>query len=102
MKELEISAKTVEEATNAALDQLGVSRDEVDIIVLKKGKSGVLGVGAEDARIKVILPESDEELTIKETALMDIARQVSCEILRAMGIVATVRSISKSSDAMRR
>jgi len=47
LKELEVSAKTVEEATRVAIEQLGVSRDEIQIVVLKKGKSGVLGVGAE-------------------------------------------------------
>ena len=45
MKELEISAKTVEEATRVALEQLGVSRDEVEITVIKKGKVRCPGRG---------------------------------------------------------
>jgi len=61
MRELEISARTVEEATRVALEQLGVTREEIDITVLKKGKSGLLGVGAEDAKIKVMLLDDEDE-----------------------------------------
>jgi spoIIIJ-associated protein len=95
LKELEISAKTVEEATRMALEQLGVTRDQVDITVIKKGKSGVLGVGQEDARIKVELIEEEEPLSEVDGA--EAGRMVLSDILRLMGIVATV-DVSKSSD----
>jgi spoIIIJ-associated protein len=95
LKELEISAKTVEEATRVALEQLGVSRDLVEITVIKKGKSGVLGVGAEDARIKVALIEEEEPLS--EVDAGEAARMVLSETLRLMGITATV-DVSRSSD----
>jgi len=96
VKELELSAKTVEEATRIALLQLGVTREEVDITVLKKGKSGVLGVGAEDARIKVVLPEDDDQPGAVNDAA-GTAHQVLGDILRAMGIQATV-DVSGSGD----
>ena len=98
MKELEISAKTVEEATRVALEQLGVTRDQVEITVIKKGKSGVLGVGAEDARIKVvILDEEEEEEPLSAVDPGETARMVLSEILRLMGISATV-DVTRSSD----
>jgi len=90
LRELEISAKTVEEATRVALEQLGVTRDDVEIIVLQKGKSGVLGLGAEDARIKVILDDDYNRVAGAENEEADTARQVLCDILNAMGISATV------------
>ncbi|MBN1375838.1 MAG: protein jag [Dehalococcoidia bacterium] len=96
MKELEISAKTVEEATRVALEQLGVSRDLVEITVIKKGKSGVLGVGAEDARIMVVLLDEENE-SITEADEAETARAVLSETLKIMGIVATV-DINRSSD----
>ena len=96
MKELEISAKNVDEATRMALEQLGVSRDQVEITVIKKGKSGVLGVGAEDARIKVALLE-DEEEPLSSVDGAEAARMVLSETLRLMGITATVDD-SRSSD----
>jgi spoIIIJ-associated protein len=90
LRELEISAKTVEEATRIALEQLGVAQDDLEIIVLKKGKSGVLGMGAEDARIKVILEDDYNRAAGAENGEADTARQVLCDILRVMGIEATV------------
>ena len=97
MRELEISAKTVEEATRTALEQLGVSGDDVEIIVLKKGKSGVLGMGAEDARIKVVLQNGNYSGTRGDNEVDEIARQVLGDMLRTMGIIATV-TVNKASD----
>ena len=94
MKELEVSAKTVEEATRVALEQLGVSSEEVEIAVIKKGKSGVLGVGSEDARIKVTLLEDEFQNEADEA---ETSREVLSGILHAMGIIATV-DINRSSD----
>ncbi len=54
MKELEVSARTVEEATNQALHQLGLRLDQVEIEILSEGKSGLLGIGHEQARVRVI------------------------------------------------
>jgi spoIIIJ-associated protein len=65
MKSLKVSGKTVEEATQKALEQLGVSREEVEVTVVKEGKRGVLGLGAEEAVVKVQLlaaaPEKAEK-----------------------------------------
>lgn len=95
MKELEITAKTVEEATRTALEQLGVTRDDVEITVIKKGKSGVLGVGAEDARIKVTLLDEEEDQPVDDAG--DTSRKVLIDILHAMGITATV-DVERSPD----
>jgi len=98
VRELEISAKTVEEATRIALAQLEVTLDEVDIIVLKKGKSGLLGVGAEDAKIKVtLIDDEDERQPGARGDAADTARQVLIDILHAMGIQATV-DVTGSGD----
>jgi len=53
MESLEVSGKTVEEATQKALEQLGVSREEVEVTVVKEGRRGILGLGAEEAKILV-------------------------------------------------
>jgi spoIIIJ-associated protein len=97
LRELEISAKTVEEATRLALAQLEVTLDEVDILVLKKGKSGLLGMGAEDARIKVTLLDDEAQPGARGEAA-DTARQVLLDILHAMGIQATVDVSGSGSE----
>lgn len=92
MKELEVSAKTVDEATRVALEQLGVTRDEVEVTVIKKGKGGVLGMGAEDAVIRVIILEDEPQLeAVPDVAI--IAKQVLTDLLKAMKIDATVEAI---------
>jgi len=87
MESLEISAKTVEEAIQHALEQLGVSREEVEVTVLKEGRAGVLGLGAEEARIRVtpLVPTPKEEGDITETAKGVLER-----LLTAMGVAASV------------
>ncbi len=57
MESIEISARTVEAAIEEALARLGKKRDEVEVKVLKEGSRGILGIGAEEARVLVtVLP----------------------------------------------
>ncbi len=53
METLEVNAGSVDEAVDLALQQLGAKLSEVEIIVLTEGRAGILGVGAEDARVRV-------------------------------------------------
>ncbi len=53
MESLEISAKTAEEAIERGLRQLGLARDQVECVIVSKGKSGFLGMGAEDAVVRL-------------------------------------------------
>ena len=53
MRVVETTAKTIEEAIDIALVELNASREEVEIKVINKGKSGLLGFGNEQAKVKV-------------------------------------------------
>jgi spoIIIJ-associated protein len=62
MEGIEITAATVEQAIEKAEAQLGLSRDQFEVEVIREGKSGILGVGGREALIKVTpltLPEKD-------------------------------------------
>ncbi|MCK4331355.1 MAG: protein jag [Dehalococcoidia bacterium] len=86
MKEIEVSAKTVDEAIQTALEQLGVDEDQVEVVVLRKGRSGVLGMGTEEAKIKVnLLSEAKEK-----DEVASIATEVVETLIKAMGISAEV------------
>jgi len=87
MESLEISAKTVEEAIQRALKQLDVSREEVEVTVIKEGKAGVLGLGAEEAKIRVtpLVPAAE-----KEGDMTEIAKGVLERLLTLMGVTASV------------
>lgn len=50
---IEVNAKTVEEAVEQGLAQLNLTQDDVEIVVLKEGKRGVFGIGAEDAVVRL-------------------------------------------------
>ena len=50
---LEIIAPTTDEAIEKGLEQLGITRDMVDIEVLDGGSRGLLGIGGRQARIRL-------------------------------------------------
>ena len=87
MKNLEVSGKTVDEAIQHALEQLGVSREEVKVTVLKESKHGVLGLGAEEARIRVepLVPTPEQEGDVA-----DVAKGILEALLAMMGMVVSV------------
>ena len=93
MKNLEMSGKTVEEAIQRALGELGVSREEVKVTVLKEGKHGVLGLGAEEARIRVKL---SVPIPKKESDIADAAKSILEALLAMMGVTASVVSPARS------
>jgi spoIIIJ-associated protein len=56
------SGKTVDEATEIALAELGAELEDVDIRVVNPGRSGILGFGGEPAEIEVALLSAGESL----------------------------------------
>lgn len=50
---LDVSAKTIDEAIELGLAQLGLTREQVDVEIVKEGKRGVFGIGSEDAQIRL-------------------------------------------------
>lgn len=49
------SGKTVEDAIKNGLAMLGLRREQVDIEVMSEGSRGVLGIGAEHARVRLMV-----------------------------------------------
>jgi len=91
MEELEITAETVEQATREAEKQLGANRDQIEIVVIREGKSGLFGIGSEEAVIKIkALARPDKDI--------EVAIDVLETLLRLMGLVGVVEA---SRDEMR-
>jgi spoIIIJ-associated protein len=86
MESLEVSAKTVEEAIERGLQQLGLTRDQVETAVLNKGRSGFLGMGAEEAVVRLTPLASPSQ----ESNLPAAAKEALEEILRRMKLKAHV------------
>jgi spoIIIJ-associated protein len=85
--EMEFSAKTVEEAIQRALEQLGVSREEVDVTVVEEGKSGILGLGSEPAMVRVTPLTS-----VPQDDVTERAKAVLEKLLVLMGVEGSITS----------
>ena len=94
VESLEVSGKTVEEAIERALQQLGLTRDQVEVTVLNKGKSGFWGMGAEEAVVKVTpLVQAQQE---GNTAA--VAKEALEELLKRMKLTAQVEIGSDTTE----
>lgn len=60
IKSLEKNGRTEEEAIAAALEELGLDRDDVSVQVVERAKSGFLGIGATPAIVRVEYEAPDE------------------------------------------
>lgn len=113
------SAKTVETAINQALEQLNLSREQVDVEIISEGKSGIFGLGAEDAQVLVtpkapsadiggdasalsnageiaadtveeVIKEPAADSDLIDPALQERAREILQDILARMSVTADV------------
>lgn len=79
-KETIVTAKTVEAAVEAGAAELGTSADKVTYEVLEEPSKGFLGLGASDAKVKVIYTKTR----------MDLAEDFLRTVLDDMGLEATI------------
>src|SRR3970282_2364724 len=66
MESVEVSAKSVDEAIDIALDELRLKRQQVHIEILPSGKPGLFGIGGEQARVRVTALEEGTARPISE------------------------------------
>lgn len=66
MREITVSAKTVDDAITEALIQLGITSDMLEYEVVEKGSSGFLGIGMKQAVIKASKKETTPEKAEKK------------------------------------
>jgi spoIIIJ-associated protein len=88
MEGIEITAATVEQAIEKAEAQLGLSRDQFEVEVIREGKSGILGVGGREAVIKV------NPITPPETDVAKVVTQVLDTLLGLLGVAGKVEVLS--------
>ena len=92
-RSVEVSARTPEEAIELGLSQLGLARDQVEVEVIHPGRGGVLGIGAEDAQVRVValafepspgvespLVEQDEEPSAPEAEPVAVSAAAESEV----------------------
>ena len=90
---IKISGKTVEDAIEIALIELDASRDEVSIDIISEGKSGLFGIGATEATVKVTrLGDSSAASGTAITYLNEILSFLDVDAL------ATIRTVNNSKN----
>ena len=64
-KEIIITGKTVEEAIEAAVSELGVaSKEDIEVTVIEEPKKGLFGIGSAPAKIKAVYTLKGEDLAL--------------------------------------
>ena len=91
METLEVTGRNVEEAIEIALEQLGAKRDKVEVDVNSQGKGGILGFGAEPARVLVTL-------TTSPAGLVAVSKLIVDNLLRTMKVSALASSRPQEAE----
>ena len=100
---LEWTGRTVEEATQRGLDELGLDREDVDVDVISEGRSGLLGLRSEDARVR-LRGRQDEDQYVSFASLSsdaESAREILAELLRHMDVDSDISVYVPGSDPTR-
>ncbi|WP_342558209.1 RNA-binding cell elongation regulator Jag/EloR [Metasolibacillus sp. FSL K6-0083] len=71
MKQITQIGATVQEAISLALQQLGKTREQVDVEVLQEGKKGFLGFGARPAEVRVTMKEEVDQVAVEEVQVQE-------------------------------
>jgi len=89
VREVVASGRTVEEAIAAALERAGLSREEAEIHVLDEGSRGVFGLGAREARVRVV-PRSEFQEEPADARTLAAATEIARTLVAKMGFSASV------------
>lgn len=103
MDHVEAEGDSIDLAIEQALKLLGVERDKITVDILSEGKKGILGFGAQKARIRAVirkpaiggqasepLAEGPSPAAAEAGVIGPKAKEVLAEILNLMGISAAV------------
>jgi len=104
MTEIVMTAPTVDEAIELGLKELDADRDEAEVEILSRGKTGFLGIGSEAARVRVTrISIGRDDAGVPTTAEGDttaasVATAAVGRILEAAGVNVT-RTLRAANDA---
>ena len=90
MESLEVHGRTVEEAIQLALDQLGVGREEVEVSVVRESKPGILGLGAEEAVVRVTPIAMAEMIEKTEKDIEETTRDILEQLLSLLDLEGSI------------
>lgn len=98
---LEIKSKSIEDAITNALEQLSVSREDIEVEVIENPVKGFLGlIGNKDGKYRITVLEKEEPKVEKEISEVDVAREFVENIINNLKIDATV-DITKEKNVIK-
>ena len=95
---VETEGDTIDQAIDNALKQLGVARDRITVDILAEGKKGILGFGAQKARIRASLRKSAIDLT-EAAPVADQSQPANTTETPAQTVAPAIATLSSSEAA---
>src|SRR5665213_2080843 len=95
----EFTGKSVEEALKAAREAFKVELNDLDFEILTPGSRGVLGMGAESARIVAARDRPADDRPARRAPASDLTEREAAEVAAARGSVAAERADLEAADA---
>ena len=111
---VETDGDTIDQAIENALKMLGVSRDKITVDIISEGRRGILGFGAQKARVRAALRKSASESKgtpsskpapsepaepVDIGAMAERAKAILSDILALMGVQASVETTHEAASA---
>ena len=82
MTTIEMTAKTADEAIEIALKELDADRGDVEVDVVSRGKSGILGIGSEPAVVRVSAIESaPDSVTVASSVIQTLIDHLDADVV---------------------
>jgi len=80
MKSIEVQGRTEDEAIELALEQLGMSRDDVSVEIVEQSRSGFLGLKNTPAVVKVAYEAKEERTEQIESFLTGLFERMDADV----------------------
>ena len=78
-KSIEVTGRTEDEAVESALEQLGLTRDDVSVEIVERAKSGFLGLKSTPAVVKVLYEAKEDRAGTVESFLIGLLSRMGVE-----------------------
>ena len=78
-KFIEVAGKNEEEAVRKGLEELGLDRDDVTVEILERAKSGFLGIGAVEAKVRLTYEHEESKAEMTERFLKGLFEHMGVE-----------------------
>lgn len=95
---LEVTGKSVADAVDRGLAQLGLTREQVEIEIIHESSRGVLGMGGDEARVRLTARPAASTMHAAPGDAAAVSQETLETLLRGMGLNARVETKPGNED----